>query len=209
MKKVFLILPLMLLIAMPLISFGQTEETKSFNPHYSLIIGLGSSIIANTIYQNPAINNMNNAVIIEKADKLRYTATLGFSYTPYIWAIPSVDTNGKPIMLYKPKGWTVAVFANPLSMSTITGNTTSFDWGAGVGWRFVGMSLLATVEFFTVRQPKDYFIKSFTTNDKPYLIDNNIQKELATTDDNVFRSKAMIAFGAKLVIPIDVLKSLK
>jgi hypothetical protein len=217
--KTSLTIKLLVLLALPIVSFGQTvtpklETTattdggKTFDPHYSLIVGLGASVIARTIYQNPAVNNGNNNVIIEDADKLRYTATLGFSYTPYIWKIKSIDSKGNSTTVYKPKGITVAIFANPLSLSTITGNNTSFDWGTGIGYRFVGMSILATVEFFTIRQPKDYFITDFKSNDKQYIINNSVQKEIATTDDNIFRNKAMVAFGAKLVIPIDVLKNL-
>jgi hypothetical protein len=191
-----------------LFSSGQTTDESKKDPTFSLIVGLGSSYVVNTVYQDPVINSTNGYVIIEKADKMRYSGTLGFSYTPYLSRIESVDTEGKPTVKYKPRGITMAIFANPVSLSTISGST-SLDWGAGLGYRFIGVSLLGTVEFFNVKQPKQYFIDQFKDKNLPLVVNNNIQTDISTSDNSIFRNKGIASFGIKLVVPIDVLKNIK
>ena len=185
--------------------FSSAQEGKIQDSRFSLIAGLGASSLLNTMYLDPVVNKTTNNVIIEKADRLRYTASIGFAWTPYMYEIIRVDANGNDVTEYAPRGFTVCIFANPASLSASSGINSTFDWGAGVGWRFSGMSLLATVDFFTVKQPREYFLQEFGNNNKQYLIGTNVQTEISLNDNTLFKNKGISAFGVKLVIPFDIL----
>lgn len=193
---------------------GQTK-TELFAPpsskadsRFAIIVGLGAGTIINTMYLDPVVNKINNNVIIEKSERMRYTASIGFSWTPYIYKITRYDRNGAYVE-YAPRGFTVAVFANPASLSASSGINSTFDWGAGLGWRWSGVSLLATVDFFTVKQPRKYFLDQFSKNDSQYIVDGETQKDIALTDNTLFKNKGIAALGLKLVIPLDLFDNFK
>lgn len=176
---------------------------------FSIIVGLGAGSIMNTVYLDPVVSNATNHVIIEKGDRLRYTATLGIAWTPIDYTfIKSVLPSGiaRRIPEGKDTGPMVAIFANPLSLSSLTNSTSSFDWGAGVGFRFNGLALLGTIEFFSIRQPRDYFINQFKENNASYIVGGDIQKEISTSDNTIFKNRGIAALGLKLVVPLDIVK---
>ncbi|KEQ30616.1 hypothetical protein N180_05180 [Pedobacter antarcticus 4BY] len=160
----------------------------------------------NNTYLDPKISKLNNVVIIERSDKMRYNATLGFSWTPYKYWVDKMDAAGEVVSHdLVTKGPTFAVFVNPVSLSTISETNKPFDWGVGAGWRFRAVSLLATIEFLNVRQPRDYFLAQFEGKNLPLIVNGNIQSEISTSDDTLFKNRGVAAIGLKLVIPIDLL----
>lgn len=190
----------------------KTEEKSVTNSEkasvFSIIVGLGAGSIMNTVYLDPVVSNANNYVIIEKADRLRYTATLGIAWTPMDYELIRSFLPGVVRRLPKGKetGPMVAIFANPLSLSSLTNSTSSFDWGAGVGFRFSGLALLGTIEFFSLRQPRDYFINQFKDNNASYIVGGDVQKEISTSDNTIFKNRGIAALGLKLVVPLDIVK---
>lgn len=68
-------------------SNSANTEISNTNKRLSFVIGVGSSYIPQTIYQDPGINKTNNSVIIEKAQQIKTNITVGVVYTPYLWEI--------------------------------------------------------------------------------------------------------------------------
>lgn len=221
---------LTLILLFPLISFGQDAgkkedekpktETSSdnygWNNRFAFMVGGGTSIVATKLYLDPAINKTNNAVIIEEAGRVKPNISLGIVYTPFVSTIKrEVEVKSgsasktETLYEYVPRGFSVALFLNPISLSKLseTSLSSTVDLGMGLGWRLGNSSIIGTVEFFSVRQPRDYFITQFQSNDKPYVINGEIQASISTNDNDVFRSKVATSFGIKLAYTIDIAKS--
>jgi hypothetical protein len=200
-----------------LLSFGQqtktgtTEATNTkiseANKRISFIIGVGASYIPQTLFQDPAINKTNNSVIIEEAQKQKTNITVGIVYTPYLWKIKYA--NGEEEIV--PKGISFATFLNPVAITKAT-NTQSFfnmqDFGIGIGYKFAGgVLIMATAEWFGTRQPREWFINEYKSNNKPYLINNAPQLSFDTNDNNIFQNKLVTTFGFKVCYTFDVIKN--
>ena len=222
---------LTLILFFPLICFGQegdkkegeqpkTEETTSndygWNNRFAFMVGGGTSIVATKLYLDPAINKTNNAVIIEEAGRVKPNISLGIIYTPFVSTIKrqvevksGSSTKTETLFEYVPRGFSVALFLNPISLSKLseTSLSSNVDLGMGLGWRSGNFSIFGTVEFFSVRQPRDYFVTQFQSNDKPYIVNGEIQASISTNDNDVFRSKVATSFGIKLAYTIDIAKS--
>lgn len=200
-----------------LISFAQTPSTTSStndntkiseaNKRISFIIGVGASYIPQTLYQDPAINKTNNAVIIEKSQKQKTNITIGIVYTPYLYKIKYA--NGEEEIV--PKGISFATFLNPIALTKAT-NTQSFfniqDFGVGIGYKFAGgVLVMGTVEWFGARQPRDWFVNEYMSNNKPYLINNAPQLSFGVNDNNIFQNKIVTTFGFKVCYTFDIIKN--
>lgn len=192
---------------------------RKISERISFLIGPGASILTKTIYEDPTVNLTNNSVIINEASKLKTNLAIGITYTPYFTDITrtkkTINAQGK--VEYKEevesvnKGFTYAAFLNPISITNSTGNQSFFnmlDFGVGFGYKTAGgFSFLGTAEFFNIRQPRKWFIEEFKNNNKPYIIDQEIQKSIDVTDSSIFHTTPVLTFGFKVCYTFDIIKS--
>ena len=192
------------------------DEDYGWTNRFAFMVGGGASIVLNKIYLDPAINKTNNAVIIEEAGRLKPNISLGIVYTPYVTTFTrqvKVKKNGKEENLtlysYAPRGFSIALFLNPISLSKLsdTGLGSTVDLGMGLGWRSGNFSIFGTVEFFSLRQPREYFIDQFRDNNKPYIVNGQTQTSISTNDNDVFKSPITTALGIKIAYTLDVVKN--
>lgn len=66
---------------------------------------------------------------------------------------------------------------------------------------------MATAEYFTVRQPRQWFVDEFKNNDKTYVIGGAIQKSIDMNDNTIFKNKPVITFGFKACYSFDIIKN--
>lgn len=193
-----------------------TNDDYGWDSRFAFMFGGGTSIVATKLYLDPAINKTNNAVIIEEAGRIKPNISLGIVYTPFVYTKTrkvEIKDGGssktETFYEYVPGGFSVALFLNPISLSKLseTSLSSTVDLGMGLGWRSGNFSIFGTVEFFSVRQPRDYFITQFQSNDKPYIVNGEIQASISTADNDVFQSKVATSFGIKLAYTIDIAKS--
>lgn len=198
------LLPLFLLLSVTS-TYGQENLRDRKNERISFIVGVGASYVPGTLYQNPAINKATNTVLIEKGQHLRTSLTTGIVYTPYLWKIRDADENEEIV----PKGISFATFINPVALSKATDAQSFFnivDFGVGIGYKFAaGIMVMGTVEWMGVRQPRDWFVDAFKSNDKVYTINNAPQLSFDLNDDNIFRNKLVTTFGFKVCYTFDVI----
>jgi hypothetical protein len=217
MKKVLEIIAFFLIISQ--VTFAQTTTEQNdygWSKRISFMVGAGISYITTDLYLDPAIDKTNNAVIVEKADKFKPNLSLGIVYTPYVATVQrpiriKEATSSKIDTLYEyyPRGISFALFLNPISISKLseTSLTNTVDLGLGIGYRSGSFSVFATCEFFSIRQPKDYFIDQYKNNNKPYVINGQTQTSISNDDNDIFRSKVVMSFGIKLAYTFDIVKS--
>lgn len=195
---------------------GKSVDNYGWGKRISFIAGAGASYICNNLYYDPIIDKTTNSVIIEKAGHLKPNITLGIIYTPKVSSITrkiKVIDEGKiknlNLIEYYPKGWSYALFINPLSVTKLSSvsMTNTVDLGFGFGYRSGGVSILATAEIFSIRQPKDYFIKQYKSNNKPYVLNDEIQSGIDINDNSIFNSKVIVSFGIKLCYTFDIVRS--
>jgi hypothetical protein len=216
------------LIFCPIMIFGQEieEETETvevtsieeegWNKRISFFVGAGTSVISNKVYELPIIDKTNNNVIIEESGKLKPNVSLGIVYTPFVYDVERFinyyDKDGvkkvKKVIEHVPKHFSVALFINPISLASANSNlSNTVDLGFGLGWRSDNFSVFATMEFFSLKQPRDYFINEYGTNDKQYIIGGEVQTAIDVNDNSIFKNKVMTAFGIKLAYTFDIVKS--
>lgn len=215
---------LILFFFCPLTLLGQeTTETdlttiqeEGWNKRISFFVGAGTSVISNTFYELPIIDKTNNNVIIEESGKLKPNVSLGIVYTPFVYDIERFinyyDSNGnkkvKKVIEHVPKHFSVALFINPISFASADSNlNNTVDLGFGLGWRSDNFSVFATMEFFSLKQPRGYFVNEYGTNDKQYVIGGEVQTAIDVNDNSIFKNKVMTAFGIKLAYTFDIVKS--
>ena len=218
---------LTLFIFCPLILLGQkttktTEkdstpiQEKGWIKRITFFVGAGTSVISNTIYELPIIDKTNNNVIIEESGKLKPNVSLGIVYTPFVYDVKRFinyyDSNGdqkvKKVIEHVPKCFSVALFINPISFASVNSNlNNTVDLGFGLGWRSDNFSVFATMEFFSLKQPRDYFVTEYGTNNKQYVIEGEVQTAFDVNDNSIFKNKVMTAFGIKLAYNFDIVKS--
>jgi hypothetical protein len=193
-----------------------SSDNYGWNNRISFIVGGGASIIASNLYNDPIVNRTTNAVIIEKASIGKPNVTLGILYTPFVSSItrciPVLDgqtKTTKKIIEYYPRGISFALFINPVSLTKLSDNafSNSVDLGLGAGYRTGSFSVLGTVEFFSVRQPRQYFVEQFKDNKQPYIINGEIQTSIDVNDNSIFRSVVAVSFGIKFCYTFDIVKS--
>lgn len=185
------------------------EKAELKNNRISFIVGIGASVIATDLYQNPAINLANNNVIIEESQNLKTNVSLGIVYTPYKTKIKYVDGREEIV----PKGISFATFINPIALTSATENQSFFnmtDFGVGIGYKFAEkVMIMATMEWLSVRQPRQWFITEFEGNNKAFLINESPQLSFDLTDNNIFETKIATTFGFKICYTFDIIKNFK
>lgn len=189
------------------------------NKRVSFIVGVGASYISKSLYQEPVVNKTSNNVIIGEAGRIKTNLTLGIAYTPYVYDITSsirtIGADGKvttrKVIEHVPKGFTVAAFLNPISLTKVNQSQPFFnmvDFGMGIGHRTAGGVLfMLTTEFFSVNQPRQWFIDQFKGNDKNYIIGGSPQTTIDPTDNSIFINKMAITFGFKVCYTFDIIKN--
>lgn len=202
-------------------SSSNSNTIKSSNNNYgwdnriAFIVGGGASVIITKLYNNPVINRTNNAVIIEESGKCKPNLTFGIVFTPFVKSVArkvSVVENEqikeKKLIEYYPKGITLALFVNPVSIAKVSENfSNTIDLGGGIGYRSGNFSILGTIEFFSIRQPRSYFVNQFKDNNTTYIINNQLQTAIDPNDNSVFKSVTATAVGIKFCYTFDVIKS--
>lgn len=137
----------------------ETDDNYGWSKRISFFVGAGTSVIANDVYELPIIDKTTNNVIIEKAGRLKPNVSTGIVYTPFVYNVPRIikyiDEDGneqtKKIIEHQPKHFSVALFINPVSLSSPNSNlSTTVDLGFGLGWRSDNFSVFATMEFFSL-----------------------------------------------------------
>ena len=193
-----------------------SNDNYGWNKRVSFIVGGGASVIVSGLYDDPVVNRTTNAVIIEKASIGKPNVTLGILYTPFVSSVSRDVTvlDGqtekiKQIMQYYPRGISFALFINPVSLTQLSDNTfsNSVDLGLGAGYRAGSFSVLGTVEFFSVRQPRSYFVDQYKDNNQPYIINGEIQTSIDVNDNSIFKSVVAVSFGVKFCYTFDIVKS--
>jgi hypothetical protein len=191
-------------------------QEEGWNKRISFFVGAGTSVISNTFYELPIIDKTNNNVIIEESGKLKPNVSLGIVYTPFVYDVERFinyyDSNGnkkvKKVIEHVPKYFSVALFINPISFASADSNlNNTVDLGFGLGWRSDNFSVFATMEFFSLKQPRDYFVNEYGTNDKQYVIGGEVQTAIDINDNSIFKNKVMTAFGIKLAYTFDIVKN--
>ncbi|HLV24337.1 MAG TPA: hypothetical protein VKY36_06115 [Moheibacter sp.] len=222
-KLLMLIMSIQLLNGQEIKSISSTEnllsseqENYGWNKRISFFVGAGTSVMVNKVYELPIIDRTTNNVIIEESGRLKPNVSMGIVYTPFVYTITRTikytGENGeekiKKIYHYEPKHFSVALFINPISFTSANSNlNNTVDLGFGLGWRSDNFSAFLTMEFFSLKQPRDYFIKQYENNDRKYIIDDEIQTSIDTGDNSIFKNKVMTSFGIKLAYTFDIAKS--
>ncbi len=195
--------------------FEEEDEDKGWNDRLSLFVGAGPSYITDIVYETPVIDRTTNNVQIELAGRVKPNVSLGIVYTPFVSTIirtvTYLDVNGdeKEMKLfeYVPRGASAALFINPLSLATTNSSLSStVDLGFGLGWRSSNFSIFATVEFFGLQQPRDYFIEKYKNNNLQFLVDGEIQTSIDINDNTIFKKEVFTALGVKLAYTFDIVK---
>ncbi|MFC6999552.1 hypothetical protein [Rufibacter roseus] len=193
---------------------AEDDENNDYgwNNRFSFMFGGGVSGIINTVYLDPAINKSTNAVIIEKAGLVKPNISLGIVYTPFVTtSVRTVETESstKTIYEYYPRGISMALFINPVSLSSLseTSLSSTVDLGLGIGYRTGNFSIFGTVEFFSLRQPRQYFLEQYKDNNKPYIINGETQAAISTSDNDIYTDRVIASLGIKLAYTFDIAKS--
>lgn len=205
--------PLLVFITLFLLHVGYSQnDQKKRNTEdqkISFIAGVGASYITNKLYQNPAVDISSKNVILSEAQNIKTNLSLGIAYTPSTLTL--VQGDGNKIVV--PYGWTFITFINPVSFNQVSESQSFFsmtDFGVGLGWKFAGEILIVgTVEFFNVRQPKDWFIEEYKSNNKSFVVDDAPQLAFDVNDNNIFRNKMSTTVGFKICYTFDIIKSYK
>jgi hypothetical protein len=184
------------------------NNLNNINKRVSFIAAIGGSYITEDIYQIPVISKTNNVVIIEKAQNYKTNLTFGICYTPFMRRVISFGDT-----INAPRGLTFATFISPINLSK-TNNSQSFynmvDFGFGIGYKTIGgFSILGTIEYFSIKQPKDWFVNEYKANDKVYAIDGSTQQSIDINDGSIFKDKSIFTIGIKFCYTFDIIKSYK
>jgi len=182
-------------------SEGETASRISF------VMGIGASTALSKVYQMPIVSTLDNKVKMEEGQRGRIGATFGLVYTPYIYRVSDMQS---PEGYLVSKGWSYVAFFNPLNLvksSNLEENFSLSNFGVGVGYKTVaGIGIYAVGEIYSVKQPKEWFIKEFSDGTKPYAINGEIQNSFSSTDESIFRNKLIPYFGVKVCYSFDIIK---
>jgi len=179
-------------------------QQEDINSRISFIFGAGAAGMLSTIYEEPVVDKVSGNVKINEGSNLKTSISLGIVYTPQLWTID----NKKDIA----KGISYALFISPTTIGTLGNNLikTNIDAGFGIGYRTVGgFSVFAVVDFFSLRQPRDYFVNEFKSNDKVYTVNGEIQSSLDISDNAIFYDKLVTSIGFKFCYTFDIVNAFK
>jgi hypothetical protein len=196
---------------------GLPVNDYGWSNRVGFIVGAGPSVIIGSIFQDISISKADNIVHIDYAPLLKTSVTLGITYTPYLVdnarkVKSSVDNNGNPNYSYfvdhYPKGISFALFINPINLNSYTGTSSiSPDIGLGIGGRWGSFSTFLTAEFFSLRQPQQYFIDQYRGRNISYTVNKQIQSTIDVNDNSIYTSRMITAIGLKLAYTFDIVKS--
>ena len=193
---------------------AKTELNSFQAKRISFVLGVGSSVFPYQLYQNPAVDkSLNNNVIIEKGQHIKTNLSFGIVYTPFLYKFIDADHPQGEIVA---KGLSLATFINPVNLTKASDAQSFFsatDFGVGIGYKFVGsLMILGTIEFFSVNQPRDWFIEKYKSNDKNFSVPGtggttNVQQSFDLNDSNIFRSRIIPTIGFKVCYTFDIIKT--
>jgi hypothetical protein len=197
----------------------ETEDEGKYK-RISFIAGVGSSYISRNLYADPVVNPTDNTVQIQSAGKIKTNMTLGVSYIfgkegKEKVISSTTEVTGNHVIIREvgkrfQTGFTFALFVNPLLFNKITETQNFFnitDYGFGFGHTFLeGLAILGPMEFFSVSQPRPWFINQFKDKNLPYIIGNEPQKTIDPTDRNIFTQKTAVTFGIKFCYSFNTMK---
>lgn len=188
----------------------ETEVSDNKKNMYgiSFVVGLGGVIGFKRYYQMPAIDPIDKKVKLDYAQPSGLNASIGIVYSPFFNPTKSIgDVN---------RSWSFAAFFNPLnivSSSNNIQNTFSLEnFGVGAGWKTLsGLSFFLTIEAFSIKQPRQWFIEKYKNNDTPYILQIDgqpqTQTSIDTNDNNIFEKKYILGIGIKICYTFDIVKS--
>lgn len=195
---------------------NKEEQDYGWGDRFALIVGGGIGYTTSSIYDNPVISKTTNFVTLENSNRFRTNLTIGIAYTPfssnYVRTIYKEKENGKALdtiykVNYGPRGITYALFINPVGLTKINeGFANSVDLGFGLGWRSGNFLFMATADFFSIRQPRQYFIDEYTSNNKQFVVNSQIQTSLDPNDNTIFKNKLVASVGLKMAFTFDLVK---
>ncbi len=208
---------LLTLFALKLVA-QRSEDNFGWENRFALMVGGGTSIVINDLYEDPVIDRVTGNVIIEKTDKLRPNLSIGLMYTPYVVdverTISTLDDKGKAVKLkvieHYPKGITFGLFLNPVTLASLSNTSlaSTVDLGFGIGYRAKNVALLLTSEFFRVNQPREYFVERHEQNNMPFTINDELQTAIDTSDRSIFKNKVVTSVGLKLAYSFSLVKAI-
>ena len=206
MRKVLLIV---MVFGFVVQGWGQEKEKVGTTSRISFVMGIGSSVAFDKVYQMPVVSPLDNNVKIEAGQRGRVSATFGISYTPYVYKITDKQN---PEGYLATKGLSFVAFFNPLNFSKSSNLEESFslsNFGLGVGYKSVtGFGVYLVGEIASVKQPRQWFIDEFQNGDKSYEINGQIQNAFSSSDESIFRNKLIPYVGIKACYTFDILKKL-
>lgn len=196
-----------------------SDNNFGWKDRFAFIIGGGVSVTPKALYDIPVVNKTDNSVIIESSQKLRTSLTLGIVYTPKVinalrYITKPKDKKGTALdtfalVEYIPHGLTFAMFVNPISLTKLNESsfTNSVDLGFGIGWRSGSFLIMATADFFSIKQPRQWFIDDYKDKNKAYIINGQTQNSIDVNDNSIFKSSIVTSFGIKLAYTFDIARS--
>lgn len=179
-------------------------KTEVNNSRISFIFGVGAAGIFTRLYQDPIVDKTTNFVKISRADAYKTGLSLGIVYTPWLYTFEDEPDNTFAA------GISYALFISPSTIGSIGNNLTkaNVDAGFGVGWRTVGgFSVFGVVDFFSLRQPRQFFIDTFKDGGSAYTINGQTQSSIDINDNSIFYDKLAISLGIKFCYTFDIIKS--
>lgn len=205
-------------VKLDLDEFGDPKKGDyGLSERLALIVGIGMSNALDPIYRNPVVDRASGSVKIEEASTVRPNVSLGISFTPKIvnrkrniW-IPGEDGKTDTLHLYDyyPKGISFVTFINPVSLTDNATNQigSTVDLGLGIGWRAGPFAAYATLEAFSLNQPRAFVIDEYKGNDKQYVVNDELQTSMDPNDSALFDKTTFLAVGFKLAYTFDLVKS--
>jgi len=197
---------------------SSNDTTFGWNDRFAFFVGGGFSVTQGDLYNDPVINPTNSFVEIESSKKLRTSLTLGIVFSPWVYEVYRTvyisDKQGKKIdtailVEHIPKILSFALFMNPISLTKLNDNgfTNSVDLGFGIGWREGDFLIMATVDFFSIRQPRQYFVDQFKDKNTTYVVNGQTQNTVDITNNNIFHNVIVPSVGIKMCYAFNLTKS--
>jgi hypothetical protein len=81
------------------------------------------------------------------------------------------------------------------------------DLGFGIGWRSGSFLIMATADFFSVKQPRQYFVDAYQGSNKAYVVNGETQTSIDVSDNSIFKNRIVSSFGIKFAYTFDIARS--
>lgn len=180
----------------------------------SFVFGLGAGYIGSKLYDDPKVEDTHGYVSLQQHQRIKTGITLGIAYTAKYTTLNTPSEDGADIKKHiVPYGWTVAGFINPTGVSDVSSSQSLWNFvnlGVGFGRRTIsGFSFMATIDFYGVQQPREWFLNEYANNKTPYTLNGALQKSVDSSDTNIFVNKVFPVWGFKMCYSIDIIKQFK